>query len=192
MLRERGQRPRGPQKAANPATLPGAGSKITGTLPRQSRPRNSPPEAEFRAPGSPAQSAPGNSATKAGSEILGSSEIPEGANPPTFRWRAGSGIRGAEQTPQRTARPAGSETSPSERSADTASATASLPNPGPAWLAQVVARPGRRDFTPKSSGLNPGPGRPLSPARPSRAASRRSGCTSCTGSPATCRSACGP
>lgn len=187
MLRERGQRPRGPQKAANPATLPGAGSKITGTLPRQSRPRNSPPEAEFRAPGSPAQSAPGNSATKAGSEILGSSEIPEGVNPATFRWRAGSGIRGAEQTPQRTARPAGSETSPFRAFRGHRERHRLPPEPRPR-----VARPGRRDFTPKSSGLNPGPGRPLSPARPSRAASRRSGCTSCTGSPATCRSACGP
>lgn len=43
-------------------------------------------------PGSPEQSAPGHSATKAGSEIPASSEIPEGANPATFRRRARSGI----------------------------------------------------------------------------------------------------
>lgn len=68
-----------------------------------------------------------------------------------------------------------------------ASTAASLSTSGPAWR-----RPGPRAFFQKVRGRTLVPGLLHSPARPSRAVSPRSGCTSCTGSPATCRSACGP
>lgn len=52
------------------------------------------------------------------------------------------------------------------------------------WKREAVGGPPRA--------APPVPRSPHSPARPSRAVAPQSGCISCTGSPATCRSACGP
>ena len=149
-----------------------------------------------RSPGLPGE--PGNFAMKAESEILGIWRTPpkeqtlqlfaEGLDQGSqgLRSRANptppspAGGIGAE--PLRARRRCGAG-SPRRKHAAAAQyhCLPSLPNPRPA---------GPRDFIQQCSGLNPVPGH--SPARPSRAVSPQSGCTSCTGSPATCRSACGP